>query len=143
MTDAGIRAIRAWYRLQRAMTRFGQDVQRRHGITGEQLATLRIVGEQEQWQLAELRGRLTMHPATLGQSIDRLATRELVTTDCDPRDRRRRIVAVTAAGRALLAGIPLVGPVRLRTQDADPDRLARLATAFDEAVDLFGLEEWT
>ncbi len=87
--------------------------------------------------------RLTMHPATLGQSIDRLATRELVTTDCDPRDRRRRIVAVTAAGRALLAGIPLVGPVRLRTQDADPDRLARLATAFDDAVDLFGLEEWT
>ncbi|MFG1625143.1 MarR family transcriptional regulator [Kribbella sp. NPDC049227] len=125
-----------------ALGAFGRDVRREYGLTGEQLAMLRIVGEQESWRMEELRGRLVMHPATLGQAVDRLAGRGLVLVEPDPSDGRRRNVAATDAGRELLAGIPLAGPVRLRAVDADPDRLARLADAFDDAVELFGLEKW-
>jgi MarR family transcriptional regulator, temperature-dependent positive regulator of motility len=37
----------------------------------------------------------------------------------------------------------VAGPVRLRTVPADPERLRRLAAAFDDAVELFGLKEWS
>lgn len=140
--DPAVRAIRAWYRLELATGRFRQELRRRHGITGEQLAILRIVAERPEWLLADLRGRLTMHPATLGQTVDRLARRDLVAVDSDAADRRRRVVSITGSGRSLLAQVPLAGPVRLRTTNAEPDRLKRLEEAFEDAVALFGLEEW-
>lgn len=61
-----------------------------HDVTGAQLAVLRLVRE---WgspiALADMRERLVMHPATLGQMLDRLAARDLVTLTADPADRRR------------------------------------------------------
>jgi DNA-binding MarR family transcriptional regulator len=46
--------------------------------------------------LAVLRQRLVMHPATLGQILDRLTERGLVTLAVDPKDRRRRPNAYAA-----------------------------------------------
>jgi DNA-binding MarR family transcriptional regulator len=135
-------AIRAWVRLDEALARFNRDLRKRYGVTGAQLAMLRILGERPV-TLAELRGRLAMHPATLGQLIDRLVRLGLVERAMDRDDRRKRLVQPTAAGRRLLAEAPLVGPVRLRDEAADPERLRRLASAFDDAIDLFGLKEWS
>jgi DNA-binding MarR family transcriptional regulator len=137
-----IAAIRSWYRLQRATVSYGRELQLRHGVTGEQLAILRIVAEQVRWALAELRSRLVMHPATLGQILDRLAKQGLVHLDSDRDDRRRRVVVITARGRSLLSNAPLAGPVRLRTVPAPAADLIRLTKAFEDAVTLFGLEEW-
>ncbi len=48
-------------------------------------------------------GRLTvMDAATIKGVIDRLSVRALVATDPDPTDGRRRVVSLTAAGRALV-----------------------------------------
>jgi hypothetical protein len=57
-------------------------------------------------------------------------------------DRRRRLVALTAAGQRLTEQAPLAGPVRLRQVTADAARLRRLADAFTDAIDLFGLEAY-
>jgi DNA-binding MarR family transcriptional regulator len=138
----GVDAILAWWRLDQAIVAFNRDLRERHGVTGAQLAMLRIVAERPV-TLAELRAGLAMHPATLGQLIDRLARRGLVERRASPRDRRRRLVELTPLGRRLLAEAPLAGPVRLRLRPADPDRLRRLADAFDDAIDLFGLKEWS
>ena len=78
-------------------------------------------------------------PATVGQAAERLVQRGLCAREPDPADRRARLLAVTAAGRALLAEAPTAGPVRPRYAAADPTRLGRLADALDDAVDLFGL----
>jgi hypothetical protein len=51
------------------------------------------------------------------------------------------VVAITEAGRELMARAPVAGPVRLREVDHDPARLDRLKAAFEDAVDLFGLGE--
>ena len=83
-----LEAVRAWLRLDQAITAFNRHLRDRHGVTGAQLAMLRIVAERPV-TLAELRAGLAMHPATLGQLID------------------------------------------------------RLAAAFDDAIDLFGLKEWS
>jgi DNA-binding MarR family transcriptional regulator len=135
-------AIQAWVRLDEAMARFNRDLRERCGVTGAQLAMLRILAERPV-TLADLRGRLAMHPATLGQLIDRLVRLGLVERAMDRDDRRKRLVQPTAAGRRLLAEAPLVGPVRLRREAADPERLRRLAAAFDDAIELFGLKEWS
>jgi DNA-binding MarR family transcriptional regulator len=134
-------AVRAWVRLDAAFAAFNRSLREQHGVTGAQLAMLRIVAE-EPLTLAELRRRLVMHPATLGQLIDRIERLGLVTTRPGAEDRRRRLVEVTDRGRRLLAEAPLAGPVRLRRVRADPERLRRLAEALTDAIDLFGLEEW-
>lgn len=139
---AAVAAIRAWYRLDRAFAAVNREWLRTENVTGDQVAIARIVGEREAWPLAELRARLSMHPATLGQTLARLAGRGLVDLTTDPDDRRRRHVALTAEGRALLDRLPLVGPVRLRSVPASDDELAALAAAFDRALALFGLEPW-
>lgn len=138
-------AIQAWTRLDAAIGAFNRRLEREHGVTGAQLAILRIVRE---WSaggglaLSVLRERLVMHPATLGQLLDRLATRGLVDVSPDPDDRRRRLVILTAEGERLVTAAPLAGPVRLRYKPADPATLRRLAQALDDAIVLFGLEEY-
>jgi DNA-binding MarR family transcriptional regulator len=112
------------------------------GVTGEQVAICRIVAEREVWAMSELRDRLTMHPATLGQALARLEERGLIQTRPDDADGRRRQVVITQSGRDMLASLPLVGPVRLRTTDAHPDDLAAMAKGFTLAVELFGLRPW-
>ncbi|RMH51283.1 MAG: MarR family transcriptional regulator [Alphaproteobacteria bacterium] len=53
-----------------------------------------------------LLGRETsMDASTIKGVIDRLAARGLVATDPDPEDRRRLVVSLTEAGRALFAGL--------------------------------------
>jgi MarR family transcriptional regulator, temperature-dependent positive regulator of motility len=138
-----VAAVRAWTRLDQAIAAFNRVLERDHGVTGAQLAVLRLVRE---WgpriALADLRERLVMHPATLGQMLDRLAARGLVTIVPNPADRRRRLVELTTDGRELTEVAPLAGPVRLRHEPADSQRLRRLAAAFDDAILLFGLEEY-
>jgi MarR family transcriptional regulator, temperature-dependent positive regulator of motility len=141
-TEAALRAIRAWVRLDQAFAGFNRHLRATTGLTGAQLAMLRVVVELAPVGLAELRGRLVMHPATLGQLLDRLAAKGLVELASDPADGRRRVVSVTGAGGRLVAAAPLAGPVRLRAVPADERRLAALADAFDDAVDLFGLGAW-
>ena len=151
MEAQALAAIRAWTRLDQAIASFNRALERRHGVTGAQLAILRLVqewgsplpGTQERVvPLAAMRERLVMHPATLGQLLDRLSERGLVTLTADPGDRRRRLVALTAEGIRMVGDAPLAGPVRLRHVPADPDRLRRLAEAFQDAIVLFGLEEY-
>jgi MarR family transcriptional regulator, temperature-dependent positive regulator of motility len=138
-----LRAIQAWVRLDRALGELDQELRAELGVTGGQLAMLRIVAEMAPVTLAELRARLVLHPATLGQMVDRLAAKDLVELQPDPADRRRRAVRLTPAGQDLLRTAPVAGPVRLRTARVETARLERLADALDDAIELFGLTRWT
>ena len=142
MQQQALSAIVAWVRLDLALQSFNQALRRDYGITGLQLAVLRILGERPQLPLAALRKSLVMHPATLGQSIDELRVMELCTVTRDARDKRARVVAITDKGRALMARAPVAGPVRLREIETEPARLDALKAAFDDAVELFGLGDY-
>lgn len=135
--------IRAWWRLERARARFDAQVKRDAGVTGSQLALLRIIHERDPVSIRQLRDDLDWHPASLGQAIQRLEGHDLLTVTEDPSDRRRRICRLTANGHALLARTPLVGPVRLRTHQMDPDDLAAMQRGFDLALTAFGLNDWS
>jgi DNA-binding MarR family transcriptional regulator len=117
-------------------------LQRTYGVTGAQLAMLRLIQEADPVTLATLRTQLAMHPATLGQLVARLEKLHLVRRSPAPHDRRQRLVSVTGAGHQLLERAPLAGPIRLRTVAGDEAHLRALAHAFEDAVHDFGLEEW-
>jgi len=142
MQQQALSAVVAWVRLERAFEAFNLDLRKRFGLTGLQLAILRILAERPNLPLSALRKGLVLHPATLGQAVDELRAKGLCTVGRNPADRRARIVALTPAGETLLATAPLAGPVRLRQLAADPARLEALATALDDAIDLFGLAAW-
>lgn len=142
MQQQALSAIVAWVRLERAMEGFELDLKRRAGITSLQLSVLALCAERQHLPLAALRKTLVMHAATLGQSIDDLRLRGFVQVRPDPNDRRARTVGLTEKGAELLHTAPLAGPLRLRLADADPHRLDRLATALEDAVELFGLGAW-
>lgn len=139
MQQQALSAIVAWVRLDAAIQAFNQTLRKEFGITGLQLAVLRILGERPSLPLAALRKSLVMHPATLGQSIDELRVMELCTVTRDPRDKRARLVAITEKGRELMTRAPVAGPVRLRAMDHDVQKLDRLRAAFDDSIELFGL----
>jgi MarR family transcriptional regulator, temperature-dependent positive regulator of motility len=142
-TPEAVSAIQSWIRLDQAIAAFHRELDRHHGVTGAQLAIMRLLTE---WgpevRLADLRSRLVMHPATLGQLLDRLAMRGLVDLTADPTDRRRRMVRLTDEGNRVVKEAPLAGPVRLRQVPEDPRRLRRLTRALNDAIVLFGLEEY-
>ncbi|QEE22518.1 winged helix-turn-helix transcriptional regulator [Youhaiella tibetensis] len=142
MQQQALSAIVAWIRLERAMEKFHLELKKQLGLTGLQLAVLRILAERPQLPLAALRKTLVMHPATLGQSIDELRLKGLCTVRRDAKDKRARLVSITAEGLALLEKAPLAGPVRLRQVDHEPERLDRLTVALEDAMGLFGLEPW-
>ena len=135
-------AIRAWVTLDRAFAQLNTELRRRHGITGAQLALLRIVAEREPITLADLRTQLAMHPATIGQLVDRIVRLRFLKRRRSAIDARRQELALTPRGRRLISVAPIAGPVRLRTARDDPERLTRLADALRDAVSLFGMEEW-
>ena len=142
MQQQALSAIVAWVRLEQAFDNLTLDLKRRFGLTRLQVSVLQILSERPQLPLAALRKALVMHPATLGQAIDKLRVKELVTVRRDPEDKRNRIVALTPEGAGLIRQAPLTGPVRLRDIQVDPARLERLAIVLDEAIELFGLERW-
>lgn len=143
MQAQALSALVAWVRLEAALDAFNGVLRARHGLTGLQLAVLRILRERPQLPLAALRKALVMHPATLGQAIDALRRKKLVSVATDPRDRRARLVSLTAAGSALVEQAPLAGPMRLREVSVAPERLDALSAALGDALELFGLAEFT
>jgi DNA-binding MarR family transcriptional regulator len=142
MQQQALSAIVAWVRLDRAIDAFNAELRKRYGITGLQLAVLRMVAERGIASLTALKRSLVMHPATLGQAIDELRAMGLCIVEKSPRDRRARMVLLSPKGKELLGQAPVAGPVRLRAVDQDPQRLDRLAAAFEDAIDLFGLGAW-
>lgn len=140
VASEGVAAIRAWMRLSDALAAFDRHLRSEFGVTGGQLAILRIIAEGE-ITLAELKTRLAMHPATLGQIVNRIERLELLAVEPLATDRRRRTLRLTDRGRELLERAPLAGPVRLRGT-ADPDACGLLTDAFAAAIPAFGLERW-
>ena len=137
-----MRVILAWQALDEALAGFNVSLVQNWGVTGAQLAMLRIVAESAPVTIRDLRRGLHWHPATLGQLLGRLEDKGLAEVRPDSADRRRRVVVPTAKGRRVLTGAPLAGPVRLRTQMVDPAALDRMRLGFEEAIAAFGLEPW-
>ncbi len=75
-----------------------------YGITGRQCAVLIAVDDREPRSQQEVAARLGVDRTTMVTLIDELEAKALVDRRADPADRRKNVVALTAAGRETLTG---------------------------------------
>jgi DNA-binding MarR family transcriptional regulator len=71
------------------------------GVTGPQRLVIRLVGRRPGISAGELADLLRVHPSTLTGVLRRLEERAFVARKADPEDRRRAVLTLTPAGRAI------------------------------------------
>jgi len=100
--------VTALRRIIRAVDRHSKELVRRHGLTGPQLVVLRSVAEAPAGarSVGDLAEQVSLAQPTVTGIVDRLEQRGLASRGRDRFDRRRVLVEVTAAGRALIAEAP-------------------------------------
>jgi DNA-binding MarR family transcriptional regulator len=124
------------------------------GLTGPQFWALREVAREVNGiTLSALARRLALHRANAGRLADRLASKQLLTREASPDDRRVVVVRATAAGRRQ-SELPVSAPqarllsrledLPLREQESIERSLGRLVELLDagggEASPLFETE---
>lgn len=83
--------------LQSTSKKMGRDL----GITGPQRLVIRLVGRYPGISAGELAEILHLHPSTLTGVLARLLDRGALVRDADPKDARRALFKLTAAGKKL------------------------------------------
>lgn len=86
-----------------------QAVMGEHGLTPTQFSTLVRLAEQGACSQNRLGRLAAMDVATIKGVVERLEERGLVTFAADPEDRRRRLIALSHAGRALIPELARLG----------------------------------
>ena len=139
--DAIVEAILYLYTESRRITK---DMAARHGLTGPQLAVLKMLEPVGKLSLSELSWKIRARNSTVTGIIDRMEREGLVERRRSDEDRRVVHIVLTRKGRSLATGIP-VEPVQIFRQvlaelsgrDAAELRrvLTRLARRVRELVD--------
>ena len=117
-TATDIRSFRAASRTMVRELGFLQDAWAPAGLAHAQVHLLVELGSAGQLSPSELAERLRSDPAVVSRSLKSLDQKGLLTSHADPSDRRRRIVALSEAGAAVVRGIH---------DDADSQVLGALA----------------
>jgi DNA-binding MarR family transcriptional regulator len=104
--------IRRIIRVLRLSSRIGE---REFGISAAQVFVLQQLAAAPASSINELAERTYTHQSSVSVVVRRLVEQRLVARTPAERDRRRRELEVTEAGRRLLARVPLPGQVRLIT----------------------------
>ena len=94
-------------KVTRRVTQIYDQQLQQTGLTGPQFSALAAIHRRPQCSVSELGEVLFADPSTLTRLLRPLEGRKLITVVTDPRDHRRRTVALTDLGRsAILAALP-------------------------------------
>ncbi len=115
-------------RAARAMARHFDEALRPVALTNGQFSLLMSLNRPKPPAMGEVAALLAMDRTTLTANLKPLERRGLLTVSVDESDRRSRRLALTAAGRALLAkAMPIWevshAAIERRLAPSDPDRL--------------------
>ncbi len=97
--------MRLLWAIDHSLQRTSKQMARDLGLTGPQRLVIRIVGRFPGIAAGRLAELLCLHPSTLTGILARLESARLIDRHHDPRDRRRALLGLTAAGRALDVGL--------------------------------------
>jgi len=90
----------------RAIDLHSRQLATAYGLTGPQLVCLRVIADLGPISPSQLAREVSLSQGTITGIVDRLTARQLVERERSSRDRRVVTVAVTSAGRALIATAP-------------------------------------
>ncbi|WP_263107215.1 MarR family winged helix-turn-helix transcriptional regulator [Kitasatospora sp. DSM 101779] len=113
------------------------------GLRATQFSILQVLNTHGETMITSLAESIAMDRTTLASNLKPLAREGLVTVEPSPTDRRARIAAITADGRARLAtAMPLWQEVQAKFEAAfGSDEAAALRTSLDAVLDT-GFEPW-
>ncbi|MGC1647668.1 MAG: MarR family transcriptional regulator [Candidatus Sulfotelmatobacter sp.] len=117
-------------RAARALARRFDDALRPLGLTNGQFSLLMSLNRPEAAGMAPVASLLAMDRTTLTAALKPLQRRGLVKVTADPRDRRSRLMRLSAKGRGLLVhAVPVWQRTHMEVeallQDGDPERLRK------------------
>lgn len=106
-TDSQERSIvRSLRQIIRAVALYSRELQRSRNLTTTQLATLRQLARRGPVSAGDLARAISVSQATITGVLDRLERPGLIQRRRDPRDRRRVVVELTAAGGDVVRDSP-------------------------------------
>lgn len=132
--------LRALRRITRAIDIHSRRLVNTYGLTGPQLVCLRALERAGETTPSRLANELSLSQSTVTGIIDRLAARQLLTRERTAPDRRMVTVAITEAGRALIAQAPspLQESFLDKLQTLDPASQTRIRDTLEEVVQMMG-----
>lgn len=136
MTTYEEEILRSLRRITRAIDIHSRRLAQAHRLTGPQLVCLRQIHKDGETTPSALARQISLSQATVTGILDRLAARGLVTRVRSESDRRRVMLTLTAAGRAVADTAP--SPLQQRFADrltALPEEgQARIAEVLQQIV---------
>ena len=102
--------LRALWRLNHVFERASRRMESASGVTAQQRMIIRCVGKYPGMTAGQLAAHFHVDPGTVSAAIARLEEKGLVERRRTERDRRRVMLGLTAAGRAIDADV--TGPVQ-------------------------------
>lgn len=119
--------LRALRRITRSMDVSSRRLMNKRGLSIPQLLCLQYLREQGPLTSGALAKAMSLSPPTVTGILDRLELRGLVNRERRPEDKRRVLVALTPAGRALVNSAPSSFEKQLGTALAELNRHDRAA----------------
>ena len=135
--------MNAGRRIVRVLREASRDAEKTIGVSGAQLYVMHRLDAAGPLTINELASATATHQSSVSVVVGRLVERGLVTRGVSAGDRRRREVALTPAGRRLVARAPSAGSDRLIAGLAamPPRARAELATKLDALVRAMGADQ--
>lgn len=134
--------LRRLWRLEHGLEQLSRRMERRLGITGPQRLILRCVGKYPGLAAGQLASLLHLDRGTVSATLRRLEQRGLLERRRDPRDQRRVLLGLTAAGRDL--DRPSAGTVEHAVEhllaSLGPREVARFGALIDQFAALVEAE---
>lgn len=130
-------------RLFQAMNEYSKKAERKTGLTGPQLWTIKVIAKDAPIRISDLARKMYLHPATVVGIIDRLESRGIVERIRCRKDRRVVTVNLTAKGLELVANAPEVaqGLIARGLEGLPKSRLKMIADSFDQFVHILGAQD--
>ncbi|MGE3274442.1 MAG: MarR family winged helix-turn-helix transcriptional regulator [Vicinamibacterales bacterium] len=124
-------------RLVQGLREASTQTERRSGLTAAQHFVLRRLAERDGLTVNDLASRTFTHQSTVSVVVSRLVARGLVNRRPDARDRRRRVLSLTVAGRHALKASASPAQERLiaAVMDLPPVRRRDVASALAAMAD--------
>jgi homoprotocatechuate degradation regulator HpaR len=115
-------------------------VLRAHDLTDQQWRVIRVLGSAGAMEMTELARAALMHRPNLTRLVRSLAERGYISRRPHPQDRRSQVVAVSNAGRAIIAEVqPLLAAKGMEVRDAyGAEKLERLRGMLLELIETAG-----
>jgi len=135
--------LRALRRITRGIDLHSRRLVNTYGLTAPQLILLRAIHELGEGSPGVLARNVSLSQATVTGIIDRLAARQLVTRERKAKDRRMVSVALTDAGRSVVAQAPspLQDAFVHRLQSLPESEQKRIRDTLNQVVSMMGGEE--